>query len=192
MHAARRHNVHASRRERESVFQGSVSSVYNQLSDLLGCQIMRILPVGFSLFVAIVGLGCKDRTVPTSSANVPTNSAGNPPTSQTLTGGVIDTSLEAAPIPLSADVQAPIALHRVEPDFDTCIKQGVHGSGIPVVDATIDERGAVRDAHLAKPGHPCIDEAVLAAVKQWRFKPGTLHGKPVPVKYSITVLIHWK
>jgi Gram-negative bacterial TonB protein C-terminal len=35
-----------------------------------------------------------------------------------------------------------------------------------------------------------LGESTLAAVGQWRFTPGTLHGKPVPVLYDLTVDFH--
>ncbi|HEX8411559.1 MAG TPA: energy transducer TonB [Thermoanaerobaculia bacterium] len=32
-----------------------------------------------------------------------------------------------------------------------------------------------------------LDQAALNAVRQWKFKPGTLNGQPVPVYYNLTV-----
>jgi outer membrane biosynthesis protein TonB len=32
-----------------------------------------------------------------------------------------------------------------------------------------------------------LDVAALDAIRQWKFKPGTLNGNPVPVYYNLTV-----
>ncbi|KZC41103.1 hypothetical protein RHOFW510R12_00565 [Rhodanobacter sp. FW510-R12] len=34
---------------------------------------------------------------------------------------------------------------------------------------------------------PQIDEAAIAAVSQWKFEPGTLHGQPVPSWISVPI-----
>jgi hypothetical protein len=35
-----------------------------------------------------------------------------------------------------------------------------------------------------------IADPTIAAIKQWRFRPGTLHGKPVLVLFNLTVNPH--
>jgi protein TonB len=32
-----------------------------------------------------------------------------------------------------------------------------------------------------------LEEAAVDAIKQWRFKPATLNGRPVTVYYNLTV-----
>lgn len=50
-------------------------------------------------------------------------------------------------------------------------------SGTVVVDLVIDEHGNVKDAHLF--GRPTqFDDAVIATVKQWKFKLALLNGVP--------------
>ena len=57
---------------------------------------------------------------------------------------------------------------------------------------TVSEKGTVSDVKIKKSsGHDALDEAVLAAVKKWKFKPATKYGKPVedtrdlPVVFSL-------
>jgi len=36
-------------------------------------------------------------------------------------------------------------------------------------------------------GHPLLDDAAVAAVKQWKYSPTLLNGKPVPVMATVSV-----
>ena len=98
-------------------------------------------------------------------------------------------SVAQTPLRVGGDVVAPVVIKRVEPDYAPC--EGLVLSGIPILEATIDERGAIHDVHLLKPVHSCIDDALVASVKQWRFRPGTLDGQPVPVIFNLSVHIHY-
>ena len=51
----------------------------------------------------------------------------------------------------------------------------------------IDRQGNVTEARILKPLPLGLDQAALNAVRQWKFKPGTLNGQPVPVYYNLTV-----
>jgi len=63
--------------------------------------------------------------------------------------------------------------------------------GTVVVEFVIDERGQVAHAEVRESISP-LDRAALATVKQWRFSPAHLAGKPVaamakaPVSFRIT------
>ncbi|MBX3737404.1 MAG: TonB family protein [Candidatus Didemnitutus sp.] len=52
--------------------------------------------------------------------------------------------------------------------------------GRVIVDMLVDEHGVVTEARVAHSDNAVFDEAALAAVRQWRFKPGLDEGKPVP------------
>ena len=57
----------------------------------------------------------------------------------------------------------------------------------------IDETGQVTDTRVLK-GQPHFTEAALEAVVKWRFKPGTLNGKPVPQDCAVHFAVpaaHW-
>ena len=49
-----------------------------------------------------------------------------------------------------------------------------------IIEARIGADGGVEEAHVLK-SIPLLDEAALDAVKQWRFMPTLLNGRPVPI-----------
>jgi protein TonB len=57
--------------------------------------------------------------------------------------------------------------------------------GLVVLKVEIDERGRVGDVEVVRGmGHGC-DEAAVAAVRQWRFRPATRNGTPIKVFHVI-------
>ena len=87
---------------------------------------------------------------------------------------------------IGGNVHPPKLVERVEPKY-TAEARKARLSGIVIVEARIDEAGRVTDAMAVKPLPFGLSEAALDAVKQWRFEPGTLDGKPVPVVFNVTV-----
>jgi protein TonB len=63
----------------------------------------------------------------------------------------------------------------------------IHLSGSVIVRAVIDEQGRVTDVQLVKGLPMGLDRSAMEAVRQWRFKPATLHGRPVKVYFDLTV-----
>lgn len=59
-------------------------------------------------------------------------------------------------------------------------------NGIVIVEAIVDETGRVRDAKVLR-SIPLLDEAALAAVRQWQYAPTIIDGRAVPVKMTVTV-----
>ncbi len=67
------------------------------------------------------------------------------------------------------------------------VKPGdVRQSGVVVLDALIDEKGAVDSLRVAS-GPAMLQQAALEAVKTWRYKPFLLNGEAIAVKTSINV-----
>jgi protein TonB len=52
--------------------------------------------------------------------------------------------------------------------------------------STIDENGGVVQARLLR-SIPLLDEAALAAVRQWTFTPSRLNGQPTSILMTVTV-----
>lgn len=58
--------------------------------------------------------------------------------------------------------------------------------GVVIIDAVIGPGGDVVDASVTR-SVPLLDEAALAAVRQWKYAPTMLNGVPVPVIMTVTV-----
>jgi protein TonB len=72
------------------------------------------------------------------------------------------------------------------PPIDPAIAQAARVQGMVILEATIGIDGRVQNARVLR-SIPLLDEAALAAVRQWTFTPTTLNGVPVPVIMTVTV-----
>lgn len=87
---------------------------------------------------------------------------------------------------LGGDVEAPKQLSSsisVQLPLDAT---AAHVSGSVALDVVIDETGRVVDARVLR-SVPLFDDAALATVRQWRFAPATLDGKPIRVRITAVV-----
>lgn len=91
-----------------------------------------------------------------------------------------------APIELDARMIAPVTLHRVQPLYTEAARRA-RTQGFVILQATIDRTGHVTDVRVLKPLPFGLDDAAVQAVRQWRFTPATLQGRPVPVYFRLTV-----
>ena len=87
------------------------------------------------------------------------------------------------------DVVAPVVVHRVQPVY-TEIGRRTRTQGVVVVEAIIDGTGRVTDVRVVKPLPMGLSESALDAVRQWRFQPATLNGRPLSVFFTLQV--HFK
>lgn len=84
---------------------------------------------------------------------------------------------------VGGDVKAPAVIRRVEarvPPHAKC-------RGLVVVDLIVDEKGVPQNVCDASRNPDAFTRSQAGAVRQWRFHPATLHGKPVAVTYTVTV-----
>ncbi len=90
------------------------------------------------------------------------------------------------PIQVSGEVTKPIKIHAPQPSY-TEIARKARIEGLVIVQAIIDKEGDVINVKVTKPLPMGLSEAAVQAIKQWKFKPATLRGKPVDVYYTLTV-----
>ena len=62
-----------------------------------------------------------------------------------------------------------------------------HIEGTVIIDLVVTADGKPQDMKVTQGLGHGLDEKALAAVKLWRFEPGTVYGKPVPVTTFVTV-----
>jgi TonB family protein len=89
--------------------------------------------------------------------------------------------------PINVGIKLPESklIKRVEPVYpELALKKRVQGRVILMIN--VDEEGNVTDAKV-QDGSPVLNDAALAAVKQWKYSPTFLNGKPVPVIATVTV-----
>jgi hypothetical protein len=126
---------------------------------------------------------------PTSSTPA-RSSAGEPATVATSATRPLAGEHVAKPLRIGGDVVAPVVVKRVDPDWSK-VPKGFRYAGIVLLEAVIDEKGIPVNVRAIK-GQPELTEPSIAALKQWRFKPGALHGKPVPVIFNLSVNPHYR
>jgi len=86
---------------------------------------------------------------------------------------------------ISQGVVRGTLVHRVEPIYPPqAHSMGL--SGAVVLDAAVSDTGVVQDVTVVS-GHPVLAQAATNAVRQWRYSPWLLNGKPVKVRTMITV-----
>ena len=86
---------------------------------------------------------------------------------------------------VGGNVRPPVKLVDVPPVRSEMVERAnVHG--IVIVEVTIDVDGTVKDARVLR-SIPILDAAALDAVRQWRYEPTLLDGKPVPGIMTVTV-----
>ncbi len=90
------------------------------------------------------------------------------------------------PIHIVGDATDPVKVHEVKPQY-TEIARKARIEGVVILQATIDRNGDVTDVKVLKGLGLGLSEAAAAAVRQTKFRPATLNGKPVGVYYNLTV-----
>jgi protein TonB len=92
----------------------------------------------------------------------------------------------AGPLRVGGDVKAPVVVSRVEPTYtDSARKARV--TGTVVVEAIIDKNGNVDHVKVVKGLPAGLGDQAEAAVRRWKFKPGTLNGRAVDTIFNLTV-----
>jgi TonB family protein len=84
---------------------------------------------------------------------------------------------------LGSDVAEANLLTRVPPVYSaaaTAIHEGV------VLRADIDKEGTIANLAVVR-GHPLLNDAVLEAVKQWRFRPQLVNGQPAAFVTTVNI-----
>jgi TonB family protein len=87
---------------------------------------------------------------------------------------------------VGSGVLPPRLIYAKDPKFTPEARQAKYG-GIATVSLIVDARGNPQNLHIIRHLKMGLDEEALEAVSQYKFKPATLQGKPVPVEVNIEV-----
>jgi protein TonB len=91
----------------------------------------------------------------------------------------------ASPVRVGSGVRPPQRVVTVDPAYPAAAR-AARIEGIIILEATIDVDGRVISIKVLK-SVPLLDEAAIAAVREWRYTPTLLNGQPVPVIMTVTV-----
>jgi periplasmic protein TonB len=87
---------------------------------------------------------------------------------------------------IGGNVQAAKMVHQVQPKYPKEAKQS-HISGTVVLRAVIAKNGTIQELQFVS-GAPELMRSAMDAVRQWRYKPTELEGRPVEVETTISVV----
>jgi len=83
-------------------------------------------------------------------------------------------------------VAAPQLIYSVDPEFSDEARRAKF-QGVCVVSLVVDPQGNPQRVQVVRHLGMGLDQKAVAAVKQYRFKPATLQGRPVAVEVNIEV-----
>ncbi len=90
------------------------------------------------------------------------------------------------PMHLGGGVHPPSVLSSVEPEFSEEARKAKFSGDVQIY-LWVDEHGNPSHVRVARGIGMGLDEKAIAAVRQYKFKPATLNGKPVKVDLYINV-----
>ena len=94
---------------------------------------------------------------------------------------------DLSPLPHKLDERkSPAVVSRVEPEYPAEALLGRLEGGV-VVDVAVEFDASVTSLQVSTPLGLGLDEAALAAIRQWKFTPGTLRGNPIAMTTKVTV-----
>ena len=113
----------------------------------------------------------KESTTPARPA-APADTSAPPPESVPSDGQPV--------VRVGGQVKEPVLVTRVEPSYPAGAKGSV------ILEVTVGPSGAVTDVRVLR-GDALVTDAAIDAVKQWRYQPPTLNGKPVSVIVAVAM-----
>ena len=81
-------------------------------------------------------------------------------------------------------VTTPVPIDQPRPQY-TPDALTARVEGIVTLECVVAVDGTVREGRVVKSLFPSLDDAALRTVQDWKFKPGTKEGKPVPVRVTV-------
>jgi protein TonB len=86
---------------------------------------------------------------------------------------------------VGGNISPPAKTRNVDPIYPR-VAQSARVSGVVILEAVIGADGRVTDVKVLR-SVALLDDAAIAAVRQWEYTPTMLNGSPVPVIMTVTV-----
>ncbi len=126
---------------------------------------------------------------PTLEADSEQLPAGDSPLSSgLLAGNANQPAAPAAPTPVGGDVVTARMISSVPPAYPA-LARTQHIQGDVRVDALIGANGRVTSMKVIS-GPTLLHQAAMDALRQWKYQPATLDGKPVAMHLTVTIQFH--
>ena len=90
-----------------------------------------------------------------------------------------------APLPIGGDVKQAKLLSSIPPVYPTLAKNQ-HVSGDVRIDALIDANGRVTTMKVVS-GPTLLHQSAMDSLRQWKYQPALLDGKPAPMHLTVTI-----
>jgi protein TonB len=89
------------------------------------------------------------------------------------------------PVRVGGELKAPALVKRVEPEYPLLAVRA-QVQGVVILEAVVDREGRVEDVRVLR-SIPLLERAAIDAVRQWRYSPLLLNGKPERFVLTVTV-----
>lgn len=116
-----------------------------------------------------------------------------PPVLVSLPGDVVQVPaapppapLPEDPVPYHSEMTRPVRVSGPMPQYTPAARRA-RVQGVVLLEGTIDRDGRVVGIRVLKSLPLGLEKAAVRAVRQWRFQPATLAGRPVAVFYHLQV-----
>ena len=96
------------------------------------------------------------------------------------------TAAPRTPVRIGGQIKQPQLLKRIEPEYPPLAVKA-HIQGIVILEATVNEDGAVAEVRLLRSANPLLDREAEIALRQWRYSPLDLNGTHVPFVLTVTL-----
>jgi protein TonB len=88
---------------------------------------------------------------------------------------------------IGAEIKPPKLIHQANPNWEKIPAEKRKYRWPIILEAVITAKGEVLAPQVLSGAQPNLDPVVLEAVRQWKYEPATLQGKPVAAFLTVTV-----
>jgi TonB family protein len=149
----------------------------------------KVILAALALSPTLLHAQANSPTQPLSSPTPIIQSQLNQPTE--LASSDVNNTATLTDARVSTGVISPKLLHSVRISTEGDLTASLSNfERVAIVDMVVDEDGKPSDLKVAKSLGANVDKNVLAAVSQFRFKPGTLDNQPTAVPVELELIIH--